>query len=83
MQNPMDKAPFINAPHTTNNDIQIIVQQARQNPRAFEDYIRRSNPQAYDQAMRIRNSPNPQAMIMQMAQSRGINPNILRMLGLM
>lgn len=83
MPNPMDNAPFINAPTTTNNDIQIIIQQARQNPRAFEDYVRRNNPQAFEQAMRIRNSANPQSLIMQMFQSRGLNPNILRMLGLM
>jgi hypothetical protein len=52
-----------------------------QNPRAFEEQIRRNNPQVYQRAMQIRNSvANPQQAVMQMAQQRGFNPNILRML---
>lgn len=60
-----------------------IAQRAKQNPREFEDYMRRNNPQAYQQAMQIRNSfNNPQQVVMQMAQQRGLNPNILRMFNL-
>ena len=66
-----------------NPDLQTLIQQARQNPAAFEEQFKRTNPQAYQQAMQIRNSANPQAVIRQMAQSRGVNPNILKMLGLM
>lgn len=80
MLSPMDKVPFNTVQQ--NNSIENLVQQARQNPQAFEDYVRRTNPQAYQQAMQIRNSANPQAIAMQMAQSKGINPNILRMLGI-
>ena len=58
-----------------------VLNQAKQNPKAFEDHIRRTNPQAYQRAMQIRNSvANPQQVVMQMAQQRGINPNVLRML---
>ena len=57
-----------------------VAQRARQNPKAFEDHIRQTNPQAYQRAMQIRNSTNnPQQVVMQMAQQRGLNPNILRM----
>lgn len=79
MSNPMDKA-FGNIPNQ--QSIETLIQQIRQNPQAFEEHIRNSNPQAYQQALQIRNSQNPQAIIMQMMQSRGINPNILRMLGI-
>ena len=54
--------------------------QARQNPKAFEEHVRRTNPQAYQQALQIRNSiANPQQAVMQLAQQKGINPNILKM----
>lgn len=60
-----------------------IAQQARQNPKAFEDHVRRTNPQAYQRAMQIRNSVNnPQQVVMQMAQQKGLNPNILKMFDL-
>lgn len=81
MKSPMDNAVF----HIVENaqpDLQILLQQARQNPQAFEEHLKRTNPQAYQQAMQIRNSPNPQAVIKQMAQAKGINPNILKMLGI-
>lgn len=66
---------------TPQPDIRQIYNQAMQNPRAFEEQIKRNNPQAYQRAMQIRNSiANPQQAVMQMAQQRGINPNVLRML---
>lgn len=79
MSNPMDKA-FGNMPNQQN--LEAVIQQIKQNPQAFEEQIRKTNPQAYQQALQIRNSQNPQAIIMQMMQSRGINPNILRLLGI-
>lgn len=74
---PLDNAQFNSAP-----DLMQIAQQARQNPRAFEEQFARANPQAYQYALQIRDSANPQALIMQMVQARGINPNILRVLGI-
>ena len=63
-------------------DFQAMVQQARQNPQAFENFVRQTNPQAYQQALQLRNSGNIQNVVMQMLQSRGINPNVFRMLGI-
>jgi hypothetical protein len=77
----MDNTPFnSNIPNTSN--IEMLIQQIRQNPQAFEEQVRRNNPQAYQMALQIRNSPNPQAIIMQMMQAKGFNPNILSMLGI-
>lgn len=81
MSNPFNSVPFTPVMQSA-GDLTQIVQQAKQNPQAFEEHIRRTNPAAYQMAMQIRNGANPQAMIMQMAQSRGINPNILAMLGI-
>jgi hypothetical protein len=82
MPNPMDIGVMQQVPATSSNNLMDIIQRARQNPRAFEEQVRQMNPQAYQQAMQIRNSANPQALIMQMAKSRGINPGILQMLGI-
>ena len=81
--NLMDRSPFNNvmSPDVPQNVGQLI-QQIRQNPSAFEEQIKRTNPQAYQMALQIRNSPNPQAIIMQMMRQKGLNPNILSMLGL-
>ena len=88
MPNPMDSFQFNNAPQSCSVvpgipcDLSELIQQARQNPQAFEDRIRQTNPQAYQQAVRIRNNGNPQWYVMQMLQSRGINPGILKMFGI-
>ena len=83
MSNPFNSVPMMPVgPNGISGDLSQLIQQARQNPQAFEEQIKRNNPQAYQQAMQIRNSANPQAIVMQMAQARGINPNILRMLGI-
>lgn len=63
-------------------DLQNLIQQARQNPRAFEDYVRQNNPQAFQQAMNLRNSGNPKAAVLQMLQAKGLPMNILSMFGL-
>lgn len=82
MSNPMDKSPFANAPLQLESDLMTLLQQARANPVAFEQQIRMNNPTAYQQACQIRNSSNPRNAILQLAQQRGINPNILRMFGI-
>ena len=82
MSNLMDSTSF-NSSMPNQQNIETLIQQIRQNPQAFEEQIRKTNPQAYQMALQIRNSPNPQAIIMQMMQAKGFNPNILRMLGLM
>ena len=80
----MDNAYFAPAPYAKQPDnFQQSLEWARQNPVAFEEHIRATNPQAYQQALQIRNSANPRAIVAQMARSRGLNPNILRMFGLM
>ena len=81
MSNLMDNTPFnSNAPNQHN--IEMLIQQIKQNPQAFEEQVRRNNPQAYQMALQIRNSPNTQAVVMNMMQAKGFNPNILNMLGL-
>lgn len=82
MSNPMDNIPFKNAVQPTQNDIMTVIQKAQQNPALFEEQIRQTNPQAYQQACQIRNSANPREAILQLAQSRGMNPNILKMFGI-
>ena len=83
MSNLMDRANYNMAPVQNNvQNIDTLVDQIRQNPAAFEEYIRTTNPQAYQMALQVRNMPNPKAMVAQMAQARGVNPNILRMFGI-
>jgi DNA-binding protein H-NS len=76
MSNPMDAAVM-----QSSQSMETLIQQARQNPQAFENYVKQTMPQAYQQALQIRNCQNPLAVITQMAQQRGINPNILKMFG--
>ena len=88
MSNPMDKFQFQSTMtpqqgQSQGPNIFDIAQQARQNPQAFEDHVRRTNPQAYQRAMQIRNSVNnPQQVITQMIQQQGLNPNIIKMFNL-
>jgi hypothetical protein len=64
-------------------DLAQMLNQARRDPKAFEENFKRTNPQAYQQALQLRNSfSSPQQIVMQMAQQRGINPSILQMLDL-
>ena len=85
MPNLMDNAQYNQAqtPVSTNQDFVQRFNEIRKNPKAFEEQLKRTNPQAYQQALKIRNSQNPQAAIMNMLSQRGLNPNIIRMLGLM
>lgn len=84
MPNLMDNTPFVMAgaaPGGSTNLLQII-QQARQDPRGFEEYVKQVNPQAYQRAMQLRGHANPQALVTEMARAQGISPNVLRMFGL-
>ena len=87
MNNPMDKFQFsqMNPSQTPTvqspPDITQMFAQAKRDPRAFEEQFKRNNPQAYQQALQLRNTfANPQQAVMQLAQQRGLNPNVLRML---
>lgn len=81
MSNPMDKVPFVNVPQ--NDTMMNVIQQARMDPFGFEQRIRQTNPKGYERACQIRNSANPREAILQMAKERGLDPNILRMFGIM
>jgi uncharacterized protein YllA (UPF0747 family) len=78
----MDKASFNTIRQMPAPNLQQMLMQARQNPKAFEEQFKRENPQAYQQAMQLRNSGNARSAVMQMLQAKGINPNIIQMLGL-
>ena len=80
MSSPMDKIPFADVPQQ--NDMMGVIRQAQQDPFGFEEQIKRNNPQGYQLACQIRNSANPRQAILQLAQQRGMNPNILKMFGL-
>lgn len=81
MNNPMDRFQFSQSSQFPQNDLKTMYAQARRNPQQFEEMMRRNNPQAYQRALNLRNTfANPQQAVMQIAQQRGINPNILRML---
>lgn len=85
MNNPMDRFQFSQTgmaqPLQNTPDLAQMLNQARRDPRAFEEQFKRNNPQAYQQAVQLRNTfANPQQAVMQLAQQKGINPNILRML---
>ena len=82
MANLMDNTPFVNAGSAQTNNLGQIVQLARQNPSAFEEYVRRTNPQAYQRALQLRNTANPQALVTEMARAQGMAPNVLRLFGL-
>lgn len=80
MANPMDKVPFAGAPQ---QDLMLdVLRQAQQNPSIFEEQIKRNNPKGYQMACQIRNSQNPREAILRLAQERGVNPNILKMFGI-
>ena len=84
MINPMDKFNFTQA-NTSPNQMQMLqnlMQQAMQNPVAFEEQFKKSNPQAYQKALQICNGFNPQQAIAQLAQSKGINIDLLKRSGI-
>lgn len=60
-----------------------VFHQARQNPVAFENFIRQTNPEGYNQALRIRNSPNPKSLILEQAKMKGINPSLINLISKM
>ena len=83
MKSPMDRFQSVQHATSAPSNLQQMLNQARQNPQAFEEQFRRSNPQAYNTALQIRQQfNNPQQAVLQLAQQRGINPNIIHMLDL-
>lgn len=80
MSNPMDKVPFSNVPQP--DDMMNAIQNAQRDPIGFEAQIKQRNPEAYELACKIRNSANPRQAMIQLAQERGVNPNVLRMFGI-
>lgn len=80
MKGPMDNIPFTSVPQ--NDDIVSAIRHAQQDPLTFEENLKRNNPQAYQMACQIRNSSNPRQMMLQLAKSRGVNPNVLKMFGI-
>lgn len=86
MPNLMDNAPFMNQMENRHNsqvpnNFVDAFRMAQQNPTGFEEQIKRNNPQAYQMACHLRNTSDPRSAVLQMMQSRGMNPNILNMLG--
>lgn len=95
MPNPLDNLVFTSAgsqqppvqipaqmPMQINNQNFLqAAQQIYQNPAGFEQMVRQQYPEVYQQAMQIRNCADPRQVTLQMAQARGINPNILKMFG--
>ena len=82
MASPMDN---VNYNQVSNNnvinaqDMQSAYKNAMQNPKAFEEYVRRTNPKAYDMAVKLAQSRNPRDIVMQILNSRGINPSMFGM----
>ena len=91
MLNPLDNLQFNRVQNNNSScsfapnmpcDLKDIIQKARQNPQWLEQEVQRINPQGYQMALRIRQSNNPMAMVMQMAQANGVHPSVLQYLGL-
>lgn len=86
MANLMDNTHFAQAhPQQSLSQPPNIIemfQQAQRDPLGFEETVKQRNPEGYKRAMLIRNCANPKAMVLEMAKARGIDPNIISMLGL-
>lgn len=86
MPNPMDRVQFTPAvPNNSapaNENIFDVIKRAQQDPLGFEEMVKQMNPEGYQRALQIRNCANPKAMAVEMARAQGVDPNILRMLGL-
>lgn len=86
MPNLMDSVQFTpSIPHNNapqNEDIFSMIERAKNDPRGFEEMVKKTNPQGYQLALQIRNSQNPRAMVIEMARAQNVNPNIYRILGL-
>lgn len=82
MASPMDTGNYNVVNGNTGMDVKQIsarYRNAMQNPRAFEEHIKRTNPQAYDMAMKLARSNNPRDIVMQILNSRGINPSLFNL----
>ena len=79
--NPMDK----HMQDVNVNQYNNLYQQfnaAMSNPAAFQEQFKKLNPDAYNKAMQLANVKSPKQAVMQILQSRGINPAMFNMLGL-
>lgn len=78
MSNPMDKAMYKSAGNAPmmqqQSDIASMYKMAMQNPKAFEENLRRTNPQAYERAVALAKTKSPKDIVMQVLKERGINP---------
>lgn len=82
MASPMDMGNYNIVNGNTGMNINMIGAQYRnamQNPKAFEEHVRRTNPQAYDMAVRLARSNNPRDIVMQILNKRGINPSMFNL----
>lgn len=70
------------SPMANSQNVIQMFQQIKANPQAYAQQLSQTNPLAYQQMLQIMNSQNPRAAIIQLAQQKGLNPNILQMLGL-
>ena len=78
MANPMDNVPY----NIVTNDVSVLqntYKNAMANPKAFEEYVKRTNPSAYQNAVRLARSNNPKDIVMQILSSKGINPAMFNM----
>lgn len=82
MRNPLDNATYKVVNNTGNNfTIQQAYQNAMKNPKAFIEQLKANNPQLVQRAMQLANSSSPQNVVMQILQSRGINPALFNIPG--
>lgn len=82
MPNPMDNAVYnVSNPMGNTQSLQQAYQNAMQNPKAFVEQLRANNPQLVQRAIQLAQSSSPQAVVMQMLQSRGINPAMFNIPG--
>lgn len=81
MSSPMDNFQYNQAQMP--NDIMSLISKVKNNPIAFEEEIKKSNPDLYNTALKLKNSnSNPKALVMEIMRQRGIDTSILSLFGL-
>ena len=81
MSSPMDNFQYNQAQMP--NDIVSLISKVKSNPIAFEEEIKKSNPDLYNAALKLKNSnSNPKALVMEIMRQRGIDTSILSLFGL-
>lgn len=79
MAGPMDNATYNNV--VPQGNIVQVYQNAMRNPKQFEEYVKRTNPQVYERAMQLANVQNPQQAVLQILRSRGMTPGMFNLPG--